>query len=108
MKPQSVVFAVTKITESARGEECLIRTPVCNGDPATTVFCHLPGAGMGRKYIVEGCDIGAYGCSDCHDLVDGRSHFGQPWARDMLRLYHLEGTIHTLEKLLEKGLVTPE
>lgn len=57
-----------KLRESARGQECLIRSPQCNGDPDTTVLCHLGGGGMGTKHS----DLhGAFGCSDCHTLVDG-------------------------------------
>lgn len=58
----------------AKGKECQIRIPfVCNRDSSTTVLCHhnLPGiSGMGMKAPDECASIG---CSDCHDLVDGRT-----------------------------------
>lgn len=64
---------MSKVRESARFEECTLRFPgVCNFDPATTVFCHSnrisDGKGMGMK-----AKIGAYGCSACHDVLDGRA-----------------------------------
>lgn len=67
---------MSKITESARGEECLVRIPaVCNHNPETTVFAHyrLAGTcGMGKK---PKDTQGAYACSSCHDEVDRRTHF---------------------------------
>lgn len=58
------------ITESAEGENCQIRLPNhCNYNPETTILCHLNGAGLALKHH----DIlGAYGCSSCHDVIDGR------------------------------------
>jgi len=61
-----------KLTDAARGQDCTFNiVGVCNYDPETTVFCHLPDEsnGFGKKSD----DIsGADGCSACHDVVDGR------------------------------------
>lgn len=63
---------MSKLRKSARGKHCTLRIPgVCNGNPETTVLCHirLPGTGIGRKPP----DWQAvYGCSNCHDAFDGR------------------------------------
>ena len=63
-----------KIRESARGETCALNIPtVCNNDPATVVWCHSPFASDGRGMGTKSHDIlGAYGCSACHDVIDGR------------------------------------
>ena len=92
---------MSKITKSAKGEECLIRIPtVCNGNPETTVFCHLGGGGMGAK----SSDIhGSYGCSSCHDAVDGRSKNGLN--EFVLKTWFYEGMVRTQLKLIEKGLI---
>ena len=91
----------TKITKSAKGEECQIRLPgICNFNPETTVFCHVGGAGMGRKAN----DMhGAYGCSSCHDVLDRRV----PCDYDSveLQVYHYDGMVRTQLILLEKGLI---
>jgi len=90
----------TKITKSARGQECQVRIPgVCNFNPETTVLAHLNGAGMGMKSPDY---QGAYCCSACHDAIDGRSG---PVSYDKMRLYHLEGVIRTQELLRERGLI---
>lgn len=95
---------MTAITKSARGESCTIRVPgYCNGNPETTVFCHINGVRFGHGMGLKVDDIGAYGCSDCHDVVDGRkrSHYSQ----QELKLMHYEGTFETQIKLKAKGLI---
>lgn len=61
------------IRQAARMQECTLRYPVCNFDPATTVLCHSnrleDGKGMGIKAPDSAA---AFGCSRCHDLLDGR------------------------------------
>jgi hypothetical protein len=64
----------TKIRASARGQECTLRFPyTCNFRTDTTVLCHSnqlkDGKGMGLKAPDTRA---AYGCSDCHDVLDGR------------------------------------
>lgn len=93
---------MSKLTKSARDEECQIRIPgVCNRKNETTVLAHLEGGGMGGKMN----DIhGAYACSDCHDSVDFRVACSlEP---EILKLYHLEGVIRTQQVMLRKGLIS--
>jgi len=92
-------MAQTKITKSARGERCAFRFPgICNFNTETTVFCHIntkyKGIGMKSPDL-----FGAYGCSNCHDALDGRSNklFTESDVRDAM--------VETQYKLLEKGLI---
>ena len=94
----------SKIRRSAQGQECQIRIPgVCNGNPETTVLCHLPGGGMGGKMS----DIhAAYGCSECHDYVDGRKNNKEfRYSGKVLKVYFYEGVFRTQEILLRDGLI---
>jgi hypothetical protein len=108
----------TKMRESARGEDCTLQIPgVCNGNPETTVLCHLPdeSKGMGRKSD----DIcAAYGCSDCHDAIDGRGKFevvgefledkstGVITGLWCDREWYLRrAMVRTLRRMIEKGLI---
>ena len=92
---------MSKIRKSARGQECQVRLPgVCNFNPETTVLAHIGGAGIGRK----ASDLhGAYCCSACHDVLDGRvkSHY----LPIDLELAHYEGMVRTQEMLIEQGLI---
>ena len=92
---------MSKIRESAEGEECQVRlVGICNGNPKTTVFAHLGGGGMGAKMQ----DLfGAYCCSSCHDVVDNRAKAGQ--SRASIALDFFDGMVRTQEILLDKGLI---
>lgn len=92
---------MSKLTKSARGRECQIRIPgVCNRDDSTTVLCHLGGAGMGIKHDDRHA---AFGCSACHDAVDGRIKTDYP--NTLLKLFHLEGVIRTQQIWIKDGLM---
>ena len=65
---------MTPIRKSARDQACTICLPgICNRDASTTVLCHsnylADGKGMGLKAPDTAA---AYGCSACHDVLDGR------------------------------------
>lgn len=66
---------MSKIRASARDQDCTLRFPlVCNHRTDTTVLCHSnqlkDGKGMGLKAPDTRA---AYGCSACHDVLDGRA-----------------------------------
>lgn len=91
-----------KVRASAKGEDCTFNiVDVCNYDPDTTVLCHLPdeSKGMGKKSD----DISsAYGCSSCHDVIDGRR--GHDFTEEE-EWYMRRAMVRTWRKLIEKGLV---
>ena len=88
-------------TQSAKGEGCQIRIPgVCNNNPETVVACHLNGGGMGGK----ASDLFiAYGCSDCHDVVDKRTYTNIPSMK--LERWMYEAVFKTQQILINKGLI---
>ncbi len=90
------------LRDSARGQPCLVRIPgVCNHDPATTILAHINGGGMGTKTS----DLfGAFCCSSCHDVIDGRVKFACD--KDMIELWHRQGVQRTNQYWLDVGLVT--
>ena len=99
---------MSKITQSAKGEECQVRIPgVCNYDPATVVFAHIGGGGMGTK---QPDTEGAYCCSSCHDVLDGRAAMPKSMyigdCHTLIKLYHQEGAMRTRSILLQKGPIT--
>ena len=89
-----------KYTKSSRGQECQIRLPGCNGNPETTVPCHLNGGGMGTKSA--NIHI-AYGCSNCHDLVDGRTKTDLD--PEYILLSHYEAVVRTQIIMLANGVL---
>ncbi len=65
---------MTPIRRAARGQDCTLRIPgVCNGDPETTVLCHSNALADGKGMGLKTPDTAAcFGCSSCHDVLDGR------------------------------------
>ncbi len=93
---------MSKLRKSARGEECTLQIhPYCNGNPETVVLCHLPsGSGMGQKSPDWWA---AYGCSACHDVIDGRS--GDLLDADIRNECMRRGHFRTLYLMIQKGLI---
>lgn len=94
-----LVSGMPNLRKLAKGRDCQIRLPgICNGNPETTVLCHLPGGGMGAK---QNDLFGAWGCSGCHDAVDGRVPAKQDGI--LLSLWHHEAVIRTQQILVSEG-----
>ena len=68
---------MSKLTETARGRECQIRyIGVCNGDSSTVCWAHYNGLAGGKGVGKKSADLlGAWMCSDCHDVYDRRRPF---------------------------------
>lgn len=97
---------MSKITESANGEDCQIRIPgVCNFDPATVCWCHANAGAAGKGFGLKSHDaLGSYGCSDCHDVVDWRRRI-KTFSRCEIKLMFWEGVARSFLILIKKGLV---
>lgn len=95
---------MTDLTKLARGEPCLIRAPsYCNGNPETSVWCHLRLIGISGTGLKSADLLGAIGCSSCHDLVDGRTQTDLSY--EQRRLLLLEGMARTQAMLIRRGLL---
>jgi len=92
-----------KLRDSARGEDCTLQIhPYCNGNPETTVLCHLPsGSGMGQKSPDW---FAVYGCSSCHDIIDGRKNTKAMFLNTIEFCEH-RALFRTWNRMLEKGLI---
>lgn len=98
---------MSKITESARGEQCQIRLPfICNFDPTTTVWAHAnkPNKPKGGKMPDA---LGSYACFKCHAVYDRGIPIpkGSHMTRGDVELAFWEGHARSLIMLLERGLI---
>lgn len=98
---------MSRIRQSARGEECQVRIiGVCNHNSETVILAHpnsgAAGKGMGMKALDP---LGAYCCSACHDVIDGRAQRPLGMRKADVDLAFHEGHQRTFVKLVEKGLV---
>lgn len=94
---------MSAIRKAAKGEQCTLNiSGVCSYDRETTVLCHFPSEthGMGLKSD----DLsGGFGCSCCHDVIDGRSgHL----SREDKEFYMRRSQFRTILRLVERGIVT--
>lgn len=98
---------MSKITESARGEDCQIRIPgVCSFNAAETVWAHANGSAAGKGIGMKSHDaLGSYACFKCHAVVDRMIPLPEGLTRDQVKLYFLEGHLRSLIKLIDKGIV---
>ena len=94
----------------ARDKPCQIRAAVMAGmqcsAPDTTVLCHpdMPGLkAMGSRKAGAPDLTGAWGCGVCHGIVSGV--IKTEIAKDLLDLYHYEGTMRTLNELVKAGVL---
>ena len=94
-----------KLRDSARDEQCTFQLhPYCNGDNSTTVLCHLPfDSGMG----IKSHDLSsAYGCSDCHAVIDGQKKVcDQLLPPEDIEAAKYRAHIKTLLRFVDKGLI---
>lgn len=99
---------MSKITKSAKGEECQIRIPgICKGNKETVVWCHANGSAAGKGIGMKSYDLlGAYGCQNCHDMYDRRTKpLMMHGSYENIKLMFWEGHARSLVMLIEKGLV---
>lgn len=94
------------LTQSAEGQNCALRLPgICNHNPATTVFAHLPGIGksMGSKVSdIHGC----FACSACHTAIDTHSYERRGLTSAMVLDAMLRGLGETQARWIGAGLLT--
>lgn len=97
---------MTDFRQLARGRDCTIRVPQhCLRSPETVVLCHyrMSGlSGMGHK-SPDWC--AAYGCSACHDIVDGRSGSWKEFPMELRKWLLAEAVLRTLAILIEEERV---
>jgi hypothetical protein len=101
---------MTKIRASARDQECTLQFPlVCNHRTDTTVLCHSnqlkDGKGMGLKAPDTSA---AYGCSACHDVLDGRVPRPAGMSHEQMLERFEEAVLLTHQVLTRKGLLKAE
>ena len=93
------------LRDSAHGQPCAFRiVGVCNGNPETTVLCHDRRGLLGKSVKPDDFNAG-FGCSSCHDVMDGRASKPEGWQPDDLAFYWNRAKAATLRYWFESGTV---
>jgi len=97
----------TPARRAARDRDCTLMIPgVCNRNPATTVLCHSNRLADGKGMGLKAPDTAAcFGCSDCHDVLDGRRPLPSWMTREQLDDAFDRAMTITQEQLKLEGLV---
>jgi len=93
-----------KLLREARDRPCQIRVPgFCLGTYETTVACHVRMIGLSGFGMKSDPIFCAWGCFNCHQVVDGqrKSEFSAAERRQML----IEGMIRTQAILVNEGKI---
>lgn len=92
-----------RIRQFARGQNCTLRLPGCNNDSTTVVFAHAPSIdnAMGMKQAKD--FWGAFACSHCHDVVDGRVTTSDQ--RILILERWMAGIYETMKRLIAADLL---
>ena len=91
-----------RLTKLARGRECQIRVPQhCLHTTETVVACHVRMIGISGYGIKAPSLFCAWGCYQCHAIVDGQKN--SEYTADERRLMLLEGMVRTQAILLKEG-----
>ena len=98
---------MSRITESARGEECQVRIPgVCTHDPATVIWSHARWSAAGRGKAIKAVDAaGADACTSCDAVYDGQCKPPHGMTRDQVDADWCQGHFRSLVILEKKGLI---
>lgn len=89
----------------AKGKPCLVRLAgICNFDPETTVLAHERVIGLSGTGIKAPDIFGAWCCSCCHDVVDGRVQ--SELSYEARRLALSDGVRATQLCLVNAGIIT--
>ncbi len=91
---------MSALRSAARGKQCQVRLPCCNGNTETTVSAHYRLAGTCGVGLKPPDELAADACSACHDECDGRTRV---YEREFVRHAHAEGVLRTLVARKSEG-----
>lgn len=98
---------MSKITDSARGEECYVRLMgVCTFNPEHTIWSHCRSNSAGKGRSIKAIDLaGAFACTSCDAVYDGQQKRPPGMTKEQVDLDWFHGHMRSLVRLKEKGII---
>ena len=90
---------MSKLRESAQGQQCTLRLTGCNYNPETVVLAHIRNNHFCGVAMKPPDYMSCFACSSCHDIVDARVK-GDFTHQDLLRA-HFE----TIKYWVDNGFI---
>ena len=99
---------MSKLRQSARGEDCLVRIPgICTHDPSTVILSHARWGSAGRGKSIKALDLAsAYCCVACDSVYDGQTKPPPGMTRAEVDADWCQGHFRTLVRMRDKGLIS--
>lgn len=66
VRQKEPAFVSKKLRAFAKGQDCTLRMPWCNGDASTTVLCHVRAFGWAGVAEKPHDFLAFHACSECH------------------------------------------
>jgi hypothetical protein len=92
---------MTDLRAYARDQPCMVRSPNCCNDPATTILAHIRLVGISGMGLKAPDLLGAWCCSRCHSYVDQETSAN----REGRELLLLRGVMRTQNALIKADLL---
>jgi len=104
---KAISMKQNKFTKSARGQDCTLQIMgVCNHNPETVVLCHIPDeSGTGKMGGKSSDWCAVFGCSACHDAIDGRDPKAWNYVYQDKDWYIMRALKRTWRKWIEMELI---
>lgn len=95
---------MSKITKSAKGQECQVRIyGYCCGNPETTVAAHINRKGLHGMGCKTSDILTVRACDTCHSVIDSRIQTG--YSREEIDSMVLDALCRTIIKYEKEGLI---
>jgi hypothetical protein len=78
---------------------------ICNGNTETTVLAHYRLAGTCGMGLKPPDLLGAWCCSSCHDVIDGRVKTGE-YFKAQIQFWFAEGVLRTINELIKRDVIS--
>ena len=99
---------MTAARKSAKGQDCTLRLPGCYPGPDNeqVQLCHLRMFGGGGTGLKPDDSEAVFGCTHCHDLIDGRTRLIPELRETVSFLEHIAwALIRTIRAQREAGVL---
>ena len=98
---------MSRLRESARDEDCLVRIPgACKYLPEYTILSHYPGMAGGRGRSIKSVDLAsAYCCTGCDAVIDRQVKPPAGMTYQDCLIAWFEGHMRTLVRMFDKNLI---
>jgi len=107
-QPKQTRYRNPKILKACHHPDnvCLVQLPGCQGSPTVPAHSNASDDGKGGSQKADDCFV-AIACQHCHDILDGRKHYGGKTELDVLAKlwYHDRAIKRSIRRLIDLEVI---